>query len=402
MTRHMFRKKNDWQRPLSYTGAVLAVLYAAQPAQTFALDWEQTFSRYIAVDGGWVEGSKIPTTPSAQVSYDDVSSKSDDFKVAESQIETRKLRGLEWIGKGRLQWGVEGYTDQLKHQLDLNIVASGILGNSTGVFYAPPGSSIFPHDGLGARNTGWTLGGGGTFHWIPFSSFSAHISSRYMFGSNALKNNFAALDTNAMLAIKAARFALRPSASFIRLLAPDTRPAADILSWSFDLEWLGNDSLKFRNPMGFPLIKKSNIVALGSELLVNALENEGSYLELNLTPRLQITRGLFISSHFRTLFGSNRSYVAPSLAKAIADRALQTDDWSPPESSAEYTSETVEWKNTLTKRIDRGFDISFSVLYTNRSSTYVPSAGSKLQYSALLDKAYESSVRYFLGCEFLL
>lgn len=368
-----------------------------------AIDWESRSSRYLSLEGGWITGSKIPMSPDAQIEFDKASATAEQPALAEAKIVTSRLRGVEWIGKGRVQFGTEGFSDDLNHQLEFDVVASGVLSNSTtGVFYSPPGLKIFPHDALGGRNQGWSLGGRSAYHWIPFGSFGLHFTGHYLVGSDAFKRSFNSIDVSASAELKASRFVLNPAVSILRLTAVDTLPAADVSSWLLDIEWLGNAFIKFKNPSGYPLVKKSNIIALGSRLLVNAMENEGTYLELNFTPRMQIVRGLILSSHFRSLSGNSRSYIAPSLAVAIADRARQTNDWAPPEASAEYSSQTIEWKNTLTKRVDRGFNLSLSVLYTSRSSTYVPSAGSRLQYSALLDKAYESSIRYFLGCEFLL
>lgn len=357
----------------------------------------------MSLEGGWIAGSKIPISPKSQTEFDNASANSEVPALAESKIETRRLQGLEWVSKGNLQFGAEGFSDNLEHQLELDLVASGILSNSTtGVFYNPPGFSIFPNDALGGRNQGWNVGGSGGYHWTPFGSFGLHVNGKYFVGSDAFKSTFNSIHFNAAAELKASRFILRPAASVVRLTAADTLPAADVSSWMADIEWLGNDFIKFKNPSGYPLISKTNVVALGSSLLVQAMENEGSYLELNFTPRLQIVRGLVLSSHFRSLSGHSRSYVAPSLAVAISDRARKTNDWTPPEASAEYSSQTIEWKNSLTKRVDRGFYLSASILYTSKSSTYLPSAGSRLQYSALLDKAYESSIRYFLGSEFLL
>jgi hypothetical protein len=367
------------------------------------LDWESRSSRYLSVEGGWLVGSKIPISSKTQEEFDKASANAEQSSLAESKIVTSRLRGLEWIGKGSTQIGAEGFSSNLNHQLELDVVASGVLSNSTtGVFYNPPGLSIFPHDALGGRNQGWTLGGSGGYHWVPFGSFGLHFNGRYLVGSDAFRAFFNSIDFTAAAELKADRFVVRPSASIIRLTAADTLPAADVTSWVLDIEWIGNEFIKFKNPAGYPLVKSSNIVALGSNLLVQALENEGSYLELNFTPRLQIVRGLTLASHFRSLSGNSRSYIAPSLAEAIADRARNTNDWTPPEASAEYSSHTIEWKNSLTKRVDRGFQISLSILYTSRSSTYLPSARSTLRYSPLLDKAYESSIRYFLGSEFLL
>ena len=368
-----------------------------------ALDWESRGSRYLSLEGGWIEGSKIPISPETQSEFDKASANAEQPALAENKIVTKRLRGVECIGKGSVQFGAEGFNRNLTHQLELDVVASGILSNSTtGVFYNPPGLNLFPHDALGGRNQGWTLGGSGGYHWIPFGSFGLHFNGRYLVGSESFKSVFNSIDLSASAELKAARFVVKPAVSMVRLTAADTLPAADVSSWLLDVEWAGNEFIKFKNPSGYPLVKKSNVVALGSNLLIQAMENEGSYLELNLTPRLQIVRGLTLASHYRSLSGDSRSYIAPSLAEAIGDRARKFDDWTPPEASAEYSSHTIEWKNSLTKRMDRGFYVSLSVLYTSRSSTYLPSAGSRLQYSALLDKAYESSIRYFLGSEFLL
>lgn len=401
------RYRRKWKQRsfsiLHLNSAIVAVTISCSFSETaYCLDWEPRHSRFISLEGGWISGSKIPITSNAQTEFDNASGKTDNPTLAETKIETRRLRGIEWLGKGVTQFGFEGFSRDLMHQVELDFVASGIIGNSSGSFYNPPGFQIFPHDAVGGRNSGWTVGGSGGLHWIPFSSFGLHLTGKYLVGSDALKSNFNSIDVNAAAELKAARFILKPAASFVRLTSVETLPAADVVSWFFDIEWLGNEHIKFKNPSGYPLIKKISAAALGSNLLVKAMENEGSYLELNFTPRLQITRGLILSSHFRSLSGTGRSYIAPSLAIAIADRARKTNDWTPPEASAEYTSQTFEWKNTLTKKIDRGFHLSLSVLYTSRGATYVPGVGSTLKYSALLDRSYESSIRYFLGSEFLL
>jgi|GEM_PF-645255 len=367
-----------------------------------AMDWELRSSSYLAAEGGWLSGSKVPLSSNTQTEYDKESSKSGSLSAASDKIKTLRLQGPEWLASGVAQIGYEGFSDDLNWQANIDAIGSAVVGNSTGSFYNPPADPLFPSQGWGGRNSGWAAGVSTGFHFIPLSGFSMHLRNSFTTGADVFRENFSRLYLSPALQIKAARFVIHPAYSWQRLLSPDALPAADISAWSLDLEWLGNRFLRFQNPAGFPLIRTWKASALGSALLVRALENEGSYLEVNLTPKIIFTGSLFLTSHFRSVTATELSYVAPSLADAINQRGRKLADWSPTPPSADYSSQTIEWKNSLTKRIERNIHLSLSVLYTSRQAAFTPSAFSKLQYSALIDAARESSFRYFLGSEFLL
>ena len=398
---YVARKLTSQMRERSIKAAFFLLPFLAANT-ALAMDWELRSSSYLAAEGGWLSGSKVPLSSNTQSEYDKESSKSGSLNAASDKIKTLRLQGPEWLASGVAQIGYEGFSDDLNWQANIDAIGSAVVGNSTGSFYNPPTDPIFPSQGRGGRNSGWAAGVSTGFHFIPLSGFSMHLRNSFTTGADVFRENFSRLHLSPALQIKAARFVIHPAYSWQRLLSPDALPAADISAWSLDLEWLGNRFLRFQNPAGFPLIKTWKASALGSSLLVRALENEGSYLEVNLTPKIIFTGSLFLTSHFRSVTATELSYVAPSLADAINQRGRKSADWSPTPPSADYSSHTIEWKNSLTQRIERNIHLSLSVLYTSRQAAFTPSAFSKLQYSALIDAARESSFRYFLGSEFLL
>lgn len=383
---------------------IFGILLASATCQQFAhsLDWEFRTSSFISAEGGWISGSKVPLNSKSQFDFDNESTKSGALTPADSKIRTLQLNGLEAITSASTKFGYEGFSDDLKWQSTVDALASAVVGNSSGTFYNPPGDPIFPTQGRGGRNSGWNGGVSASLHWLPMNSFSMHVKNSFIAGSDTFKESFSRIQIAPEIEVKAASFIITPNFTLQRILAPDALPAADVRSWSLDIEWIGSRFLRFQNPNGYPLIKTWKASTLGSALLVRALENEGSFIEINLTPRIALSGTVFLTSHFRSVSGSELSYVAPSLAEAIIERGKKTGDWSPTRPSADYSSHTIEWKNSLSKRIMRNLSISFSILYTSRSSTFSPSALSNFQYSSLIDAARETSFRYFLGSEFLL
>lgn len=366
------------------------------------MDWEFRTSSLLSAEGGWISGSKVPLNSKSQTEYDNETSKSGSPSTAEEKIKILQLQGLETVNSASTKIGYEGFSHDLHWQATVDALGSIVVGNSTGSFYNSPGELIFPTQGRIGRNSGWIAGAAGTLHWLPINSFTMRIQSSFTNGADSFKESFSRVQVSPEFELKAARFVLTPNFNWQRILALDALPAADIRAWSLDVEWIGNRFFRFQNPNGFPLIRTWKVSALGSALLVRALENEGSFLEINLTPRISLSGTLVLASHFRSLSGSNMSYIAPSLAEAIQSRGKKLGDWSPPRPSADYSNHSIEWKNSLIKRVLRNLNVSLSILYTNRSSVFTPSALSNFEYSSLIDNARESSFRYFLGSEFLL
>ncbi|MEY4064421.1 MAG: hypothetical protein RIR26_629 [Pseudomonadota bacterium] len=367
-----------------------------------ALEGEFRSSHFFSAEGGWLSGTKVPLQSATQRDYDNESSKSGPGPAAEQKIRTLRLQGLEGVTTGTSNVGYELFSDNLNWQFNGDLVASFLAGNSTGTFFSPTSSPLFPTQGRGGRNSGWSAGAAAGVHWVPLSSFSTHLRGSFSTGSNSFTEPFSRLQLTPSLQIKAVRFIISPAYTWQRLLSGDALPAADVRGASIDVEWLGNDFLRFQNPNGYPLVKTWRATALGSPLVIRALENEGTFLEINLTPKIIFSENFFLTSHFRSVAATELSYIAPSLADAIRERGTKSSEWTPPAPSADYSSQTIEWKNTLTRRFGRNFQVNVSVLYTNKSSVFNPSSFSKLQYSTLIDTAGESSLRYFLGSEFLL
>jgi hypothetical protein len=365
------------------------------------MDWQFRSSSYLGAEGGWLSGSKVPLNSKTQTEYDNASEKLSSAEASKA-IRTLKLQGGEGVISGNTVMGFEGFSDQLDWQASIDATAAGVAGNSTGTFYAPPGDPIFPTYTRGGRNSGWNAGISSGLHWIPFNGFSAHFRTSYTLGANSFRENFSRLNLAPSAQLKVARFVMQPAFSWQRLLSAEALPAADIRAWSLDLEWLGNKNFRFQNPTGFPLIRSWSSLALGSSLVVQALENEGSFLEINVTPRIIFSPGLMLISHFRSVSGHGQSYIAPSRAAEIVALGRKTNDWTPREISAEYSTSSFEWKNSLAYRIQSNTNISASLLYTNESSAFTPSVLSSTRYSNLIDSGRESSFRYFLGAEFLL
>lgn len=375
--------------------------FASQPV-AHGMDWEFRTSSYMSAEGGWLSGSKVPLNSQSQIDYDNESTKTGSLDLAEKKIKTTVLQGVEWLTSASSKLGYEGFSDDLAWQAQFDLIGNAVAGNSSGTFYSPPGDPVFPTQGRGGRNSGWSSGLASALHWVPLSGFSLHMQSSFTTGADSFKQNFSRLHLAPELQIKAAKFVISPHYSWQRLLAADALPAADISAWSLDVEWIGNRFFRFQNPNGFPLIKTWRATTLGSALLVKALENEGAFLEINVTPRIYFSGSLYLTSHFRSVSGSGQSYISPSLADVIQDRGRKTNDWSPPPPSADYSSQTIEWKNSLNNRVQKNLNLSIAVLYTSRSYSFTPSALSKFQYSSLIDAARETSLRYFLGGEFLL
>lgn len=377
----------------------LALLFSF-PA--LALDGEFRSSHFFSVEGGWLSATKVPLQSSFQRDYDNESAKTGPGPAAEAKIRTLRLQGPEWVAAGTSNVGYELFSDDLNWQFNGDLVASVLAGNSTGTFFSPLSTPLFPTQGRGGRNSGGSVGAATGLHWVPLSSFSAHLRSSFSTGSNAFKEGHARFQISPSLQIKAVRFIISPAYTWQRLLSADAWPAADVRGASVDVEWLGNNFLRFQNPNGYPLVKAWRSNALGSSLVVHALENEGTFFEINLTPKVIFSENFFLTSHLRSVSATELSYIAPSLADAIRERGAKSSDWTPPSPSADYSSQTIEWKNSLNRRLGRNFQLSVSVLYTSKTSVFNPSSFSNLQYSALIDSAGESSLRYFLGSEFLL
>jgi hypothetical protein len=141
---------------------------------------------------------------------------------------------------------------------------------------------------------------------------------------------------------------------------------------------------------------------LGSPLLVTALENEGRFFEINITPKINFSGGLSFISHFRSVSGSDQSYIAPSLAAELRSRGERQNDWTPVSASADFSSQTIEWRNSLNQRMGDRWNLFGTLFYTNQSNTFSQTPTSSLRYSELIDSAQEATFRYFLGSEFLL
>jgi len=382
--------------------SVLALAWIAKvPTHANAMDWQLRSSTYMGAEGGWLSGSKVPLNSKSQTDYDTAADKLSPADAAKT-IKTLKLQGGEGVFSGNTILGYEGFSDELNWQANIDATAAVVAGNSTGTFYAPPGDPIFPTYARGGRSSGWNAGISSGLHWIPFSSFSTHFRASYTLGANSFRENFSRLHLAPAVQLKVARFVVQPLFSWQRILSAEALPAADIRAWSLDIEWLGSRNFRFQNPSGFPLIRSWNSLALGSSLVVQALENEGSFLEFNLTPRIIFSPGLMLISHFRNVSGHGQSYISPSLAAKIAALGRKSNEWTPGEISAEYSTSTIEWKNTLAWRVQTNMNLSASLLYTSESSAFTPSVLSSTRYSALIDSARESTFRYFLGAEFLL
>ncbi len=377
-------------------------LIACTSLPALGVDWQFRSTGLLAVEGGLLSGSKVPISSTSQKEYDDESAKSGLSKTAAEKIKTLKLQGAEWFSSGTAIAGYEGFSDNLQWQSSFDLRVSGGYGNSVGRFFSPPFDPIFPMQGRGGRNSGWLAGGEGHLHWIPLNSFTAHFKASFASGSNQLKENFSRITFSPELELKAGRFVINPAFSWQRILGTDALPAADIDAWSVDLEWLGSRTIRLQNPRGYSLVKVWRSVALGSPLLVTAMENEGRFLEINITPRIYFSGGLSFSSHFRSISGSEQSYLAPSLASELNRRGVAQNDWRPAAASADYTSHTIEWRNSLNQRMGDGWNLYGTILYTNQSNAFSQTATSNLRFSDLLDSARESTFRYFLGSEFLL
>jgi hypothetical protein len=366
------------------------------------MDWQFRSTSLISVEGGLLSGTKTPLNSSAQREYDEESAKSGISKAAREKIKTLNLYGAEWYSGGTALAGYEGFSDNLQWQSTLDLRASAGLGNSTGRFYSPLFDTVFPAQGRAGRNGGWLAGGEAQLHWLPMNSFTAHLKSSFSSGSNQFKENFSRLTFQPEAELKAGSFIINPQYSFQRLLGGDALPAADIDAWALDIEWLGSRTFRFQNPKGYSLIKVSRAVAMGSAMLVTALENEGRFFEINLTPRIHFSGGLSFSSHLRLISGSEQSYIAPSLAAELRNRGKRQNDWTPVSASADYTSETVEWRNSLNQRMGDGWNLFGTLFYTSQSNAFSQTPTSSLRFSDLIDTAQESAFRYFLGSEFLL
>lgn len=367
-----------------------------------SVDWQYRSGALFAGEGGLLVGSKVPLQSTSQKEYDDESAKNGLSKAASSKIKTLKLQGFEGYANGTFATGYEGFSNDLLWQSSLDLKASAGIGNSSGRLFSPAFDPIFPTQGRGGRNSGWLAGGDANIHWLPIESFSVHFRTTFSTGSDLYKDPFSRLLIGTEINLKADQFTINPAFSWQRLLGADALPAADISGWSLDLEWLGNKTFSFKNPRGYSLIKSWRSVAQGSSLVVTALENEGRFLEINITPKIYFSKGLSFSSHLRSVSGSEQSYIAPSLAAELKRRGQQQNDWRPPAASADYSSHTIEWRNSLNQKMATGWNIYGTILYTSQSCTFAQSSSSNLRYSDLIDSARESTFRYFLGSEFLL
>jgi hypothetical protein len=381
---------------------LIATILFGFPFSALGMDWQYRSNRFLSVEGGLFSGSKVPLTSSSQKEYDEESSKSGLSKSSREKIRTLKLYGGEWYAAGTGLAGYEGFSDNLQWQSSLDLRVSGGIGNSSGRFFSPVFDSVFPMQGRGGRNSGWLAGAEAQLHWLPLNSFSGHLKTSFSSGANQFRDNFSRLTFQPEFELTAGRFIINPAFSWQRLIGADALPAADIDAWSIDIEWLGSKTLRFQNPKGFSLFKVSRSVALGSQLLVTALENEGRFFEINLTPRIHFSGGLSFISHFRSISGSEQSYIAPSLATELRNRGEKQNSWVPVAASAEFTSQTIEWRNSLNRRIGDGWNLFATVFYTGQSHAFAQTPTSSLRFSDLIDSAQESTFRYFLGSEFLL
>lgn len=372
------------------------------PQRALSIDWQFRSAAMLAGEGGLLSGSKIPLNSATQKEYDDESAKSGLSAAANSKIRVLKLQGPEGFATGTMLMGYEGFSDDLRWQSSIDFRGSGGIGNSTGRFFSPPFDPVFPTQGRGGRNSGWLAGAEGNLHWLPINSFSAHVKTAFLSGADNFKDSFSRLQLEAEFEVKAGRFVINPGLGLQRLLGADALPAADISAWSVDLEWLGNRTFRFQNPRGFALVKVWRSQALGSTLLVTAMENEGRFFEINLTPKISLTDQLTLTSHFRSVSGSEQSYIAPSLAEELIRRGRAQADWRPPAASADYSSQTIEWRNSLNQRMGGGWNLYATVMYISQSHSFTQTITSNLRYSDLIESARESSFRYFLGSEFLL
>lgn len=367
-----------------------------------AMDWQFRSGALLAGEGGLLSGSRVPITSTSQKDYDDESAKTGLSKSAREKIKTNKLQGLEGYVSGTLAMGYEGYSDDLRWQSSFDLKASGGYGNSSGRFFSPAFDPIFPAQGRGGRNSGWLAGGEGELHWIPFNGFSGHLSASFSTGSNLFKDSYSRLLMTPEVEIRADRFEITPGYVWQRILGADALPAADISAWSVNVEWLGGKNFRIQNPKGYPTMRVWRALAQGSPLLVTAMENEGRFFEINITPKILFSGGLSLISHFRFVSGSEQSYVAPSLANEIKRRGKELNNWQAPSASADYSSQTIEWRNSLNKKIDRSWNIYATIHFTSQSNSFSQTATSNLRYSDLIDVSRESTFRYFLGTEFLL
>ncbi|MFZ9519240.1 MAG: hypothetical protein ACO3A4_02075 [Silvanigrellaceae bacterium] len=368
----------------------------------FAMDWLFRSGGMFAAEGGLLTGSKIPINSTSQKEYDDESAKSGLSKAAIEKIKTSKLYGLEGFATGTAVLGYEGYSNNLEWQSSLDLKASAGAGNSSGQFFSPAFDPVFPLQGRGGRNSGWLAGGEWNLNWLPLNSLSLHTKAGFFNGADLFKQSFSRFLIEPDLEFKTGGITINPGFSWQRILSLDALPAADVSAWSIDLEWVINRTIRLQNPKGYPLMKVWRSSALGSPLLVTALENEGRFFEINLTPRINLSGGLSFASHFRSVSGSEQSYIAPSLATELNRRGRQQNDWRPPAASADFSSQKIEWRNSLNQKIATNWNIYGTVLYTNQSSSFTQSPNSNLRYSDLIDSARESSFRYFFGSEFLL
>ncbi|MEN9810799.1 MAG: hypothetical protein RLZZ488_2366 [Pseudomonadota bacterium] len=367
-----------------------------------AMDWQFRSGALLAGEGGLLSGSKVPITSTSQREYDEESAKNGLSKSAREKIRTSRLRGLEGYTSGTIAMGYEGYSNDLRWQSSLDLKASGGFGNSSGRFFSPAFDPVVPAQGRGGRNSGWLAGGEGELHWIPFNGFSTHLSASFSAGSNLLKEPFSRLLISPEAEIRADKFEITPAFLWQRLLGSDALPAADLSAWSVNVEWLGTKGFRIQNPRGYPTLRVWRALAQGSPLLVTAMENEGRFFEINITPKILFSGGFSLISHFRSVSGSEQSYIAPSLAAEINRRGKEFNTWQPPSASADYSSQTIEWRNSLNKKIDRNWNIYATIHFTSQSNSFSQTATSNLRYSDLIDVARESTFRYFLGSEFLL
>jgi hypothetical protein len=368
----------------------------------YGMDWQFRSGGMFAAEGGLLTGSKVSINSSSQKEYDDESAKSGLSKSATEKIKTTKLYGFEGFATGTAVLGYEGYSNNLEWHSSLDLKASAGAGNSSGQFYSPAFDPVFPLQGRGGRNSGWLAGGEWNLHWMPLNSLSMHLRTGFANGADQFKQPFSRILIDPELEFKTGGVTINPGFSWQRILGADALPAADISSWAIDLEWIINRTFRMQNPKGYSLVKVWRSAALGSPILVTALENEGRFFEINITPRINLSGGLSFISHFRSISGSEQSYIAPSLAAELNRRGRQQNDWRPPAASADYSSLKIEWRNSLNQKIGTNWNIYGTVLYTSQSNSFTQSPNSNLRYSDLIDSARESSLRYFLGSEFLL
>jgi hypothetical protein len=373
-----------------------------QGPDAHAMNWQFRSTGLAGAEGGYLTGFKIPLNSSTQLDYDNVVTKTGLSQTAADKIKTLQLRGPEGFAHGTMTAGYEGTSEDLQWQSTLNLRGTIVGGNSGGRFFSPSSDPLFPNQGRLGRNSGWLTGADASLQWLPFDSFAMRLRSSFSGGSNLFKDHFLRLKIHSEIDLRAGDFLIQPSFFWQRLLAMDAQPASDVSAWSIDVDWLASRSFRFQNPKGYELIKIWRSSALGSPLLITALENEGRFLELNVTPKILLTEGLSIISHFRNVWGSTQSYISPLLATELMRRGRQQNNWNPPAASAEYSSTTFELRSTLNKKVESAWNLYAGVFYKSQSNTFSQAPNSNFIYSELIETARESSIRYFLGSEFLL